>query len=134
MLITLDDPKVPVKQRLPDGRVEMFYRPGYLFYLPRQDWAVVYWDASVAALVRRPAVPAGWLAAREYRYLRPGDELNLVAPLLAGAVPMTEIKKELRNYLKDRPAAGESPAHGGLAGFVAGLEELCARKGAKCAK
>ena len=95
---------------------------------------MIYWDASVAAVVRRSAVPPGWLARREFRYLRPGDELNLVAPLLAGEIPLKELNNELLVYLKDHAAAEDDAANGGLIRFVSGLEKLCGAKESKCAK
>ena len=47
---------------------------------------MVYWDHAVAALVRRAAVPAGWLKERELRWLRPGDSANLPAPEIIAAL------------------------------------------------
>jgi hypothetical protein len=132
MLITLDEPKVPVRQRLADGRNDIFWRPAYLFYLPRRDWAVIYWDYSIVAVVRRKAVPAGWLAAREFRWLRPADTLNLVAPLLAGDIPLSEIRRETALYLRAVPAGIDNSPAADVADFAAGLEKLCGAKGAKC--
>lgn len=134
VLITPDGQKVAVKQKLADGRPVMLWRPAYLFYLPRRDWAVVYWDLSVAALVRRSAVPRGWLAEHEYGYLRPDDTLNLVLPMLAGDIPGRALKRELLVYLRNHSAGGENSANGDVIRFVSGLEKLCSNKGAKCAK
>lgn len=132
MLITLDEPKVPVRQKLADGRGAISWRPSYLFYLPRSEWAVVYWDYSVAALVRRSSVPAGWLAKREFLYLRPEDSLSLVAPLLAGELPLSGIRRDMLTYLKSRPPAGEFSPAADIISFMGGLEKLCAQKGARC--
>jgi len=134
MLITLDEPKVPVKQKLADGSETMFWRPAYLFYLPRRDWAVVYWDNDVAALVRRTAAPAAWLAEHEFRYLRPADTMNLVAPTLGGEVPLALLKAEMQRYLKNHQAGNEDSLNTGVIRFVGELEKLCGRKGARCAK
>jgi hypothetical protein len=132
MLITLDEPKVPVKQKLAGGASGIFWRPAYLFYLPRAEWAVIYWDYSVAALVRRSAVPASWLAPREFRYLRPADSLNLVAPVLAGDVPLSGLRRDMLVYLKNKPPAGDDSPAADMLSFVGGLEKMCAQKGAKC--
>ncbi|MCM2268347.1 MAG: hypothetical protein NDI60_11315 [Elusimicrobiales bacterium] len=132
VLITLDEPKVPLKQKLDDGTSTIFWRPAYLFYLPRAEWAVVYWDYSVAALVRRKTVPASWLAGKEFRYLRPADTLNLVAPLLAGQIRLSDVRKEARMYLESNKAAWEHSPRADIESFMNGLEKLCARKGAKC--
>ncbi|HCC48252.1 MAG TPA: hypothetical protein DEQ38_09105 [Elusimicrobia bacterium] len=134
MLIKLDEPQVPVKQRLADGREEMFWRPAYLFYLPRRDWAVIYWDSTVAALARRSAVPAAWLAERELRYLRPGDTPSLPGPLLAGEVSLAALRRERDIYLRGHLAGHDKSVNSEVEAFVAQLEALCARKGAKCAK
>lgn len=133
MLIKLDEPLVPLKQRLADGSEQVFWRPAYMFYLPRAQWAVVYWDYSIAALVRRSAVPAPWLKERELRWLRPGDSQNLLPPLLAGAVPLTELRRELDLYLRTSVEPAKSAGED-LKLFVRQLAELCSKKGAACAK
>ncbi|OGR68051.1 MAG: hypothetical protein A2081_02815 [Elusimicrobia bacterium GWC2_61_19] len=132
MLITLDEPKVPLRHKLADGRATIFWRPAYLFYLPKADWAVIYWDYSVAALVRRAAVPPGWLAAREFRYLRPDDIPNLVAPVLAGEVPLSGVRRDMLTYLKNRPPAGEASPAADIISFMGTLEKICAGKGGRC--
>ena len=133
-LITLGEPNVPVKQRLSGGGEAVYWRPAYLFYLPRRDWAVIYWDYSVAALVRRGSVPAAWLAGREFRYLRPGDSLSLPGPLLAGEVPLRELRRELDLYVRGHSAGHGRSVNSEVIAFVKGLEALCAQKGTKCAK
>lgn len=132
MLITLNEPLIPVRQRLADGRVELFWRPAYLFYLPKKDWAVVYWDYRVAALVRRSAVPAAWVAAREYFYLRPTDVPNLASPVLAGEIPLSGLDRELELYLASHPGGKEAPSNTSLVNFCRLIKEACAKKGAKC--
>ncbi|OGS07300.1 MAG: hypothetical protein A3J70_02180 [Elusimicrobia bacterium RIFCSPHIGHO2_02_FULL_61_10] len=132
MLITLNEPLVPIKQRLANGRVELFWRPAYLFYLPKKDWAVVYWDYRVAALVRRSAVPAAWVAAREYRYLRPTDVPNLASPVLAGEIPLSGLDRELALFLGSHPGGAEAPANTSLVNFCRLIKEACAKKGARC--
>lgn len=132
MLITLNEPLVPIRQRLADGRVELFWRPAYLFYLPKKDWAVVYWDYRVAALVRRSAVPAAWVAAREYLYLRPTDVPNLASPVLAGEIPLSGLDRELALFLGSHPGGAEAPANTSLVNFCRLIKEACAKKGAKC--
>ncbi len=132
MLLKAGWPEVPVRQRLPDGSERVFRRPAYLFYLPAADWAVVYWDRGSAALVRRSAVRPDWLKAHELRYLRPGDLPSLEAPALAGALPLSGLRRELGVFERSHP--GDAALNSELAGFVGGLEKLCSRKGAKCAE
>lgn len=134
MLIKLDETNLPEKRRLAGGGEAVAWRPAYLFYLPRKDWAVVYWDYSTAALVRRNAVPDAWLAGHEFRWLRPGDTLNLPGPLVAGGIPLRELRLELDRYLRRHTAGHDKSVNGELIGFVKGLEALCAQKGAECAK
>jgi hypothetical protein len=133
MLVQLDDLKVPVKQSLKNGRTALFWRPAWLFYLPRRDWAVVYWDAAVLVAVRRRAADPKWLAAHEYRWLRPGDTLNLVQPALAGEVRLSELRAERDRYLKNHEAGHETSLNAGVISFMKGMEALCAGKGARCA-
>ncbi|MBI4351371.1 MAG: hypothetical protein HY550_08030 [Elusimicrobia bacterium] len=132
MLVALNEPLVPVKQRLAGGREEVFWRPAYLFYLPKNEWAVVYWDYKVAALVRRSAVPAAWLAAREYFYLRPADVPNLSLPVLAGQVPLSGLERELGLFLDSHPGGERAPANTALVNFCERIKKDCAKKGAKC--
>lgn len=133
-LIKLDEPNLPEKRRLAGGGETVAWRPAYLFYLPRKDWAVVYWDYSTAVLARRAAVPAAWLAAHEFRWLRPGDTHNLPGPLLAGKLPLSELRRELDRYLRWHTAGHNRSVNAEVLAFVKGLEALCAGKGAKCAK
>ena len=134
MLVRLDEPQVPVKQRLAGGAERVFWRPSYFFYLPRSDWALVYWDNVCAAFVRRSAVPAAWLKERELRYLRPGDTLNLVEPVLRGELPLSELRREAGIYLRNHPAGHAYSLNAQLEAYMGSLEALCAKKGAKCAK
>lgn len=133
-LIKLDETNLPEKRRLAGGGETVAWRPAYLFYLPRKDWAVVYWDYSTAVLARRSAVPAAWLAEHEFRWLRPGDTLNLPGPLLAGELPLRELRLELDRYLRWHTAGHDRSVNAEVTAFVKELEALCAEKGAKCAK
>lgn len=132
MLVTLNEPLVPVRQRLAGGREEVFWRPAYLFYLPKKDWAVVYWDYKVAAVVRRSAVPAAWLAEREYLYLRPADVPNLSLPVLAGQVPLSGLERELRLFLDSHPGGERASSNTALVNFCERIKQACAKKGANC--
>jgi len=133
MLIKLDAVRIPLKQRLPSGREVVFRRPAYLFYLPRKEWAVIYWDYRVAAVVRRSAVPAAWLSEREYRYFRPADSGNIVLPVLEGEIRVSDLEKEIRRYLKNNTAYYEdSSVTAEVLNYQAAIETLCKDKNAKC--
>jgi len=41
--------------------------------LPKEKWALVYWDSVSMVLVRRDRVPKDWLARHEFRLLYPHD-------------------------------------------------------------
>lgn len=133
MLVQLDDLKVPMKHRLKNGTETLFWRPAWLFYLPRREWAIIYWDSSVLAAVRRSAADPRWLAEKEYRWLRPGDTLNLVQPALAGEVKISELQAEADRYLRNHQAGHETSLNSGVISFMRGIRELCARKEARCA-
>lgn len=134
MLLKTDDPKVPVKHRLADGSDRVFWRPAYLFYLPREEWASVYWDGVCAAFVRRKAVPAAWLRDRELTRLRPGDTLNLVEPALKGELPLSELRRDAETYLRNHAEGHEHSMNEKLRAYMRDLEALCAAKGSRCRK
>ncbi|OGS51600.1 MAG: hypothetical protein A3J79_14630 [Elusimicrobia bacterium RIFOXYB2_FULL_62_6] len=148
MVLNRDQSRISVKHRFESGREAVALRPAYLFYLPKKDWAVVYWDAKVVVLVKRAAADPAWLAANEYKLLRPDDMENAAAAALEGELRMGELKAEAERFAA-RTAAGRPPA-----GCACGLEELfgpdvvkkqmsawlglleknCGEKGAKCRK
>jgi hypothetical protein len=133
MLIKLDGSRIPLKQRLPSGREAVFSRPAYLFYLPRKDWAVIYWDYRVAAVVRRKAADPAWLADHEYRYFRPADSANIVLPLLEGEIRYSELEKEIRLYLKSNTVYYEgSSVTDEVLNYQSAIKQLCKDKNAKC--
>ena len=64
---------LPARKLYPGGTLKDFPRPWYVFFMPKERWALVYWDAKALLFVDRKAVPPDWLAAHEYRYARPND-------------------------------------------------------------
>ncbi|MCX5795158.1 MAG: hypothetical protein NTY77_06685 [Elusimicrobia bacterium] len=73
-------------------------RPWYASYMPRERWAVVYWDDTTILFVARRAVPAAWLAAHEYRFLLPWDDARLGEALRRKRVPVAAAAEELRRH------------------------------------
>lgn len=132
MLIEPNDPKAPMTVKLSGGRKAVVWRPAYLFYLPEKDWAVVYWDSRSLALVRRAAVPPGWLKQKEYRYLRPGDLSNLVAPVTEGRLPLKALGEEVERYIKNTPASYPTSLNARVDNFWKNLRELCRDKKSNC--
>ncbi|MCX5794506.1 MAG: hypothetical protein NTY77_03300 [Elusimicrobia bacterium] len=84
----------PARKLSPDGSLKDFPRPWYVFYFPRERWALVYWDPKALLFVDRQAVPSGWLAAHEYRYARPNDGAALLEALRLKEVPASALAKE----------------------------------------
>ncbi|MBI4247977.1 MAG: hypothetical protein HY611_00625 [Elusimicrobia bacterium] len=82
-------------------------RPVYLLYLPKEEWALVYWDSHAMAWVRRKpldsaaAPPKGWIEAHEYRWLRPGDFEAAERMVLDGEISMKELLLEMRRLLAE---------------------------------
>lgn len=91
-------------RRLKDGRELAIPRPWYFFTLPRERWALVYWDAQALVFVARDKVPAAWLAEREYRWHLPDDE-----PALKDARERGEIPPEALASERERWAALAAP-------------------------
>ncbi len=82
----------------PDGTRRELMRPWYITYLPRERWALVWWDAQALVFVDRAKVPAAWLSAREYRWLRPGDDEALADALARGEAPAAAVDVERRRH------------------------------------
>lgn len=78
----------------PDGSRREIARPWYVSYLPRERWALVWWDRRALVFVERSKVPAEWLAAHEYRWHRPGDEEALSDALARGEAQAADVEAE----------------------------------------
>ncbi|MBI4059815.1 MAG: hypothetical protein HY403_00135 [Elusimicrobia bacterium] len=78
----------------PDGSRRELTRPWYISYLPRERWALVWWDVQALVFVDRARVPAPWLAAHEYRWWRPGDGEALSDALARGEAVAAEVEAE----------------------------------------
>lgn len=89
-----------------NGAVQEVLRPWYISYLPRARWALVYFDDQALVFVDRAKVPAPWLAAHEYRWLHPRDEMALADAVERGEVP--------RDALAAETARHEAESAGGL--------------------
>lgn len=94
--------RLPGVRVYPDGSRRELSRPWYVTYLPRERWALVWWDLQALVFVERAKVPADWLAAREYRWLRPGDEEALADALARGEAPADEVAAEKARHETDR--------------------------------
>jgi hypothetical protein len=81
------------------GEVRPLARPWYVESLPRERWALVYWDDQALVFVDRARVPAAWLAAHEYRWLHPKDDDAALAAARA------------RGWIDEAALAREKPRH-----------------------
>ena len=118
---------------MPDGREIVLWRPAYLFYLPKKDWAVIYWDYRAAVLVRRGAVSPAWLSGMEYSYFRPADSGNIVLPLLEGEIRLSELDREIRSYLRNNLVYHEGTSvNAEVLNYRNTIHKLCKEAAAKC--
>jgi hypothetical protein len=78
-------------------------RPFYLFYLPKSQWALVYWDTKALVFVRRENVDAAWLADHEYRWFRPQDREAVVHLLADGHIRPEVLAAEMGRYAGINP-------------------------------
>lgn len=90
--------RLPGVRVYPDGTRRELRRPWYVTYLPRERWALVWWDEKALVFVDRAKVPASWLAAHEYRWLRPGDEEALQDALARGEAPQAVVEAETARH------------------------------------
>ena len=93
-LIRNMDGTVPSTRVYPDGTTRAFARPWHVSFFPRERWALVYWDDQALVYVDRAKVPAPWLAAHEYRWLRPGDGAARADALSRDEIPRAELEAE----------------------------------------
>ena len=96
--------RLPTKRRYKDGKENVFLRPWHLFLLPKERWALVYFDEQALLFIDRAKVPSTWLDAHEYRWLRPGDEDALADALSRDEVPRAAVEAEAaRRAAESRP-------------------------------
>jgi hypothetical protein len=87
----------------PDGTSRAFDRPWHLSFFPRERWALVYWDDQALIYVDRAKVPADWMAAHEYRWLKPGDEAARLDALTRGEIPRAALDAESMRHAFEVP-------------------------------
>ena len=95
---------MPARKRYPDGTLKDFPRPWYVFYMPKERWALVYWDSKAMLFVERGKVPRDWLALHEYRYARPNDGEALLEAIRLKEIPTSALAKEDERH--ERELAG----------------------------
>ncbi|MBI4052175.1 MAG: hypothetical protein HY400_06690 [Elusimicrobia bacterium] len=98
---------------LKNGGKRTLKRPFYLTYMPKKDWALVYWDEKDMIFVRRSSVDGKWLARHEYTYVRPDDSEALSYMISEKLVPADAVQRESARYRTKRP----NPSREGGGGF-----------------
>lgn len=94
----------PTERVYPDGSRKAFARPYYLGTMPREAWALVYWDEKALLFVRRGALAQGRLARLEYSLARPGDEAALADALARGEIDRARWEAELARHERELAA------------------------------
>lgn len=91
----------PTMRVYKDGKSKEFLRPWYLRYMPREKWALVYFDDKTLFFVRREAVDKKWLKAHEYKWLRPHDQAALQDARSRKEIPEKEYQQELIRHASE---------------------------------
>ena len=83
---------------LKDGKRADVWRPFYLEFLPKADWALAYWDEQGLVFLKRSAFPRKDLDRLEFTAFRP-DDLEAAGLLFKeGHIPRARLEAEVRRY------------------------------------
>ncbi|TBR20123.1 hypothetical protein EPO15_13550 [bacterium] len=88
----------PVVLELEGGGRETVLRPFYLFFYPRDTWALVHFDDRALVFVRRAAFDGAWVKAREYRWFRPDDLRAAQLDVLEGRASFSAVAAEANRW------------------------------------
>lgn len=120
--------KFPLQKTFKTGRKEIVWRPFYLLFNPKDQWAVAYWDRKSVVLVRRKAVSGKWLKEHEFSYVRADDLPAVSVMVLEGELSETKVKKEVFSYLRGPHGSGADDAGPEVLGWWRRLQELIKEK------
>ncbi|MBI5244600.1 MAG: hypothetical protein HY922_13110 [Elusimicrobia bacterium] len=95
---------------LKGGGKGMLWRPFYLFFLPKKDWALVYWDSQAMAFVHRSTVPEQWLKTHEFTAFRPEDLKAAQELLHEGLLPKGRLAAEVERFAALSPDPADAAA------------------------
>jgi hypothetical protein len=88
----------PMSVERKGGSREMVMRPFYLFFYPRESWALVHFDDRALVFARRSAFDPAWVKAREYRWFRPDDLRAAQLDVLDGRAPFAAVAAEANRW------------------------------------
>jgi hypothetical protein len=89
---------LPMKVRGKSGEETILRRPAYLFFFPRETWALVYWDTRAVVFVRRAVVAPEWTAGLEYELFRPDDLQAAFLKVGEGLAPYARVAAEVERF------------------------------------
>ncbi|MEW5950692.1 MAG: hypothetical protein AB1637_02225 [Elusimicrobiota bacterium] len=100
-----------VIKKLKDGSRYAVNMPLYLLQLPKEDWALVYFDKKNIVAVKRKEVSATWLKKNEFEIIAPFAMDNLDYPVYMKDMSLKKIEKEILKYsLSNTPGEKDSMA------------------------
>ncbi|MCX5783235.1 MAG: hypothetical protein NTW04_02170 [Elusimicrobia bacterium] len=91
---------VPSKVKLKNGKSVVLRRPMYVFLMPREDWAIVFWDYKSIVFAKRKAFAKKWIKENEYKFLRPDDAMATEQMLNEGYCSGKDLLAEQEKFYK----------------------------------
>jgi hypothetical protein len=89
-----------VQAILKGGEKAVLWRPFYVYFLPKRDWALVHWDDQAMVFVRRDAVASEWLQSHEFKAFRPDDLIAARLMVSEGHMSIRELASEVERFRK----------------------------------
>ncbi|OGS14448.1 MAG: hypothetical protein A2285_08000 [Elusimicrobia bacterium RIFOXYA12_FULL_57_11] len=122
VLFRRDYQMLPFEQAGRNGEKTQVLRPSYLLFMPKAQWALIYWDAFSVLFARR-----GGPAAAELKLIRPDDLESVKFDICAGALKPEAAQAELELYRKAAAGAPSTKEADRFAGWLAGYPASCRR-------
>lgn len=106
-LLQNNDVMLNMTRVYPNGEQKNIARPYYVQYMPKKQWALVYWDEQALLFVRRNVLKRAGLGGLEYRYYLPHDHVAREDALSRKEIPLLDLKREgLRQREEQRRLPG----------------------------
>jgi hypothetical protein len=93
-LLQNNDVMLNMTRVCPSGERKEIPRPYYVQYMPKEQWALVYWDEQALLFVRRSVLSRSGLDGLEYRYYLPRDHAAREDALSRQEIPLLALKRE----------------------------------------